>query len=395
MRVLHTIAGLWNTTGGPASSVPGLCAALARRGHQITLLTGEGDLAPSVRRLQPAVRVMTASLGPYVFAHYSAEFAKTCRRLAEECDVLHTHGLWLHPNFATSRVGRDLGKPVVISPRGMLAPWALQHHRIVKRLMWTAAERKCLEDAAFVHATSAEEENEIRGMNVTARVTMIPNGIDLDEFPAEQIESLRSGGRHQTILFLSRIHPKKGLDLLLRAWRRIAPRHAEAKLVIAGPGEPQHIVELRKWLRDEHLERVEYLGAIDGMDKLRLLSQSAALALPSRNENYGMVVGEALACATPVIATTAVPWPELESSSCGWRVAVDADAIAFALDQALSLSSNELNAMGRRGREVIVRGHTTDIAAAAMEAAYREAGAVFLSRTNSVRMNSATQRSDA
>ena len=369
MRILHTVAGLWTTTGGPASSIPGLCAALGRRGHDVTLLTGEGSLDPAAKRAASSVRVVTARLGPYAIGNYSAEFGRLCRELARESDVLHTHGLWLHPNFATSAAGADLGKPVVISPRGMLAPWALEQRWILKRLIWTIAQKRYVARAALVHVTSLEEEKEVRQVNVTTPIAVIPNGIDLDEFPLQHFDALRAGGRERVVLFLSRIHPKKGLDLLMDAWRMIAARHPEARMVIAGSGEQEYVDALRTSLAEKGMERVAYAGPLHGEEKLAAIARAAVLALPSRNENYGMVVAEALACGTPVLTTDAVPWPIAERR-CGWRVAISADAIAVALDEALASSSDALDAMGRRGRQLIEQSHTTEIAAAAMEAAY-------------------------
>ncbi|MGZ4778981.1 MAG: glycosyltransferase, partial [Thermoanaerobaculia bacterium] len=155
--------------------------------------------------------------------------------------------------------------------------------------------------------------------------------------------------------------------------RTVAGWHPEARLVIAGPGERRHIEELRSWLMEEGLERVAYVGSLDGQEKLSMLARAAVVVLPSRNENYGMVVAEALACATPVITTVAVPWPAIVDQRCGWRVAISADAIATALGEALALNSDQLNAMGGRGRKLVEKSHSTETAAAEMESAYTRA----------------------
>lgn len=370
MRILHTIAGLWTTTGGPAASVPALCAALADRGHEVTLLTGDGNLSSNVQRLR-SVRLVTVSLGPYRLANYSAEFGRLSRSLARESEVLHTHGLWLHPNFATSRAAREADKPIVISPRGMLAPWALEQRKMLKRLMWSVVQRQYLADADLIHVTSDEEGEEVRRAGITSPLAVVPNGVDLTEFPLSQLQQAREPGRRRVILFLSRVHPKKGIDLLLDAWRDVSPRHTDAKLIIAGPGEPQHIEALRAELKDgRRLSRAEYIGLVEGVERSRLLATATAVVLPSRNENYGMVVAEALASGTPVITTTNVPWPEINRRRCGWRVQAESVELGAAIDTALSVDSHELDAMGDRGRRLIEESHSTAAAAQQMEAAY-------------------------
>lgn len=371
MNILHTVAALRPDSGGPAASVPALCAALAAMGHDVTLLVGAGELAPTVRELDArGVRVVTASVGHYLVANFSREYQALALAHAVIADVVHTHGLWLHPNFASFEAATRTSKPLVVSPRGMLASWALGRSRWRKKLMWSLFQHRCLASASFVHATSGEELDEIRAAGVTAPVAVIPNGLDLAQYCWEKILALRSGGREQTILFLSRIHPKKGLDLLLDAWRRVARVHREAKLVIAGPGEDRYVDDLRAWLADATLARVEYVGSVEGDAKLELLSRAVALVLPSHNENYGMVVAEALACGTPVITTTGVPWPELESRGCGWRVSVESGALADAMTDALGKPDAAIDAMGAIGRAVIDDAHSVGSAATRMEAAY-------------------------
>jgi glycosyltransferase involved in cell wall biosynthesis len=379
MRILHTAAGLWTSTGGPASSVPGLCAELANLGHEVTLLTGEGELSDEVKQLR-SVRVVTAKLGPYGLANYSAQFAKKCRDLAQEADVLHTHGLWLHPNFVSSRIARKTSRPIVISPRGMLAPWALNQSKVVKRFMWTLGQRRALSEATLVHVTSAEEAEDVRRTGIAAPIVVIANGVDLSAFPLSEIEALRRTGRDRVIAFVSRIHPKKGLDILLDAWRDVAERRVDAKLIIAGPGEARHIRDLRNRLESGSLTRAYYVGTVAGREKLRLLATSAAVVLPSRSENYGMIVAEALACGTPVITTTNVPWPDITAERCGWRVDGNVDEIRAALDDALACPAEQLEEMGSRGRRLIQLQHSTVASARQMEKAY--AAATGLRETN-------------
>ncbi len=368
MRILHTVAGLWERTGGPAASVPALCRELARSGHQVTLLTGTGPLAPAVRALEGTVCLRTVPLGPYRLANYSAAFARACRAEAEAADLVHTHGLWLHPNWASARASRHFGKPLVVSPRGMLAPWSLGRRRPLKSLLWRLVDGRNTRSAAVVHATSDAEAADLRRLGL-ARIAVIPNGVDTREFrPAPESERKREGPRR--VLFLGRIHPVKGLDPLLQAWARVAVGHPSASLELAGQGEAPHVAWLESRLTGLANLRVDFLGPVSGERRLSLLQSATVVVLPSFTENYGMVVAEALACETPVIASTGTPWRAVAEQGCGWWVPPEPEALSGALDQALSASPERLAAMGRKGRQLVVAEHSVTAAADKMVAVY-------------------------
>ncbi len=376
MKILHTVAGLWKTTGGPAASIPGLCRALGARGHRVTLLTGEGPLAPEVVEAAGEISVETAHLGSYSAANFSLEFSRACRKATERCELIHTHGLWLHPNWASASAAHRAGKPLVISPRGMLEPWSLARSRWRKRVLWGLQERRSFARAALIHATSSAEAESVRDLAVQTPIAVIPNGIDLEgEFSQKRLESIRTHfvgeeGAARTVLFLARIHPKKGLDLLLGAWSGLESRLGSTKLLICGGGEPAHVAALKSRLEQLGDDRVEYLGAVEGERKLELLTRAQVVVLPSLSENYGMVVAEALACRTPVITTTETPWRTIAERGCGWWVRPDVADLRKALESALGVSEQERTEMGQRGRDLIEQEHSLARSAEMMEATY-------------------------
>lgn len=376
MKILHTIAGLWEGTGGPVASVTSLCLRLAARGHDVTLLTGAGPLHSAVLDLQPRVRVRTESLGPYAVGHWSRTFRAACLEEASRADLVHDHGVWLHTNWSSIRMAGRARRPVVRSPRGMLSPWALRRSRWLKLLLWNMTERRLFDQASLVHLTSDLEEYELRRLGIRARTVVIPNGLDLDgEFAASRIAEARTAGipevvGRRVVLFLSRIHPKKGLDLLCRVWAGLPP-HLPVLLLVAGPGDEAYVAELRRWLAEQAGPPAQYVGPVTGDRKLALLSSAWLMALPSRSENYGMVVAEALACGTPVLTTTEMPWAEVEAAGCGWVIAPQADHLARVLHQALGLSSEDHEPMRARARMLIERFHSVDGAVARMEESYR------------------------
>jgi len=377
LKILHTIAGVWSGTGGPVASVTSLCRELASRGHEVCLLTGEGPLHPAVEKLADHVRVRLARLGPYRLAHWSKEFRRACREEARWADIVHDHGVWLYTDWSSAGAAAEAARPLVRSPRGMLSPWALSRSKLRKRLLWALIERRLFAGAAVVHATSELEEREIKSLGLACRVAVVPNGIDTEvEYALERVlaardaEAFGSGSRRR-IVFLSRLHPKKGLDLLQEAWATF-PGDLPAELLIAGAGDEDCVADLRSWIERQPGPPVRYLGPVHGDEKLRLLASAWAFVLPSRSENYGMAVAEALACGTPVLTTTETPWKELPARGCGWIVPPRAPELIVALREALAVGENAHTGMRERARLYIEAEHSLRATGARFEAIYSD-----------------------
>lgn len=268
-------------------------------------------------------------------------------------------------------------RPVVRSPRGTLSAWALRRSRLTKRLVWNLIERRLFNEAALVHVTSKLEESDLRQVGVVARTVVIPNGIDLEgEYATSKIARTRDVGLpeaegRRVVLFLSRIHPVKGLDLLCRVWAEL-PAHLPVLLLIAGPGDDASLTELRRWLAEQPGPPARYVGPVTGDRKLVLLASAWLMALPSHSENYGMVVAEALACGTPVLTTTKMPWAEVAATGCGWVIEPQADSLARALHAALSLTNDEHEPMRARARALVRRSHSLESAVTRMEESYQD-----------------------
>lgn len=377
MRILHTAAALWEGTGGPVASVTSLCAGLAARGHELTVLTGAGPLHPAVLELRGRVRVRTEPLGPYRLGNWSSAFRAACLEEARRADIVHDNGVWLHTNWSSVRMAGRAGRPIVRSPHGMLSAWALRRSRMRKRLVWNLIERRLFARAALVHVTSELEERDVRRLGITARTVVIPHGIDLEgEYAAANIARARKAGLpeadgRRVVLFLSRIHPVKGLDLLCRVWGEL-PARLPAILLVAGPGDDAPLKELRRWIDEQAGPPARYIGPVTGDSKLALLSSAWLVVLPSYSENYGMVIAEALACGTPVLTTTQMPWAEVAATGCGWVIEPRADSLARTLDAALGLNSDEHEPMRARARALVSRSHSLETTVTRMEKSYQD-----------------------
>lgn len=329
--------------GGPAYSVSRLAVALTEVGIQVGLWAPNQTAAttPLLSAQSPVQRLTGTE------AEALDSFGKP--------DVLHDNGIWLPHNHRLARIAADRGIPRVVSTRGMLEPWAMEHKHWKKRLAWWFYQRRDLRQARCHHATSTAEADSIRALGLGVPVRVIPNGVDLPEVAQDaagpHVGAMGAGGA-RTALFLGRIHPKKGLPMLVEAWRRVRP--AGWRLQIAGPDEAGHRAEVENAVSAAGLGgAISFVGALEGRPKTSALLDADLFVLPTHSESFGMAIAEALAHGLPVLTTSAAPWPMLAERGCGWWVAPTVDGIADALRQATSVDSATLQAMGVKGRALV------------------------------------------
>ena len=354
---IYVTTGLSPLDGGPFRSVSGLAKAVTATGATTVRVVGACralDRWEADRNEWLPIKVdAIAGRGLRAAAAMAERIdgALADARRAGRPAVVHSSGLWDHGSLAVDRAQRMAAFPLVVSPRGMLEPWALAHRRLKKSAALVLWQRRQLARADMLHATSEMECDNFRRLGLRNPVCVIPNGIDV---PTEPPAALRpagtsAGGAPRRCLFLSRLHPKKGLPMLLEAWARVHPSGWE--LEIAGNAEEGHDREVERLIRSLGLDGVRLVGEQAGSAKWRFLAGGDLFILPSYSENFGIVVAEAMAMGLPVITTHGTPWGVLEEQGLGWWVPATTDAIAAALRSATAESTDRLAERGRRARE--------------------------------------------
>jgi glycosyltransferase involved in cell wall biosynthesis len=373
LRAVHIVAGLEIAHGGPSYSVPRLCEGLAAAGIDTTLFSvaaqnGAQFTAATARYRNRCFNWDYAGVPVLRRLRASSGLANALRGVASDVEVIHNHGLWLMPNVYAGWEAKRAKTSLIVAPRGMLSPVALTFSRTRKRAFWWLLQGPAFCRAACVHATSIQEYEEVRAFGLNNPVAIIPNGIDLPEL---QGDAGISPGPERIVLSLGRIHPKKSLDLLIRAWAKVEPTHPGWRLRIVGPDEQGYGGELRSLAARHGLSRVSIEPPIFGNEKLRAYREADLFVLPTSNENFAVTVAESLAAGTPVISTRGAPWSGLARTGCGWWIDQGVDPLAATLVNAMSITRERLKAMGARGREWMARDFSWDRVARDTIAVYR------------------------
>lgn len=322
---------------------------MARAGAKVTLLAGDHGHRPQALLL-PDPALVSSRLVP-IDRRLGLPFYGFAKALAAtRGQIVHDNGIWSPGNIAACRAAAAQGLPLVISPHGMLEPWALAHRAWKKRLAWPLYQHQLLREAVGLHATAEPERASIAARLPGQPIAVIPNGVDCPLAPPDRRPRLADPQR--TVLVLSRIHPVKNLPGLVAAWQIIAadPRFADWTLAIHGPDADGHRAVVAAAIAAAGLQQRVRLGdAVSDADKPALFAAADLFILPSFSENFGIVVAEAMAHGLPVIASHGTPWAVLPEIAAGWHVAADPASLAGALATAMALPDAARAAMGHNG----------------------------------------------
>ncbi len=374
MRVLHVIRSTDPLIGGPTQAVENMARALIARGISV-------DVAATVplkdEKANPTGRSSLLKNGARFFYFprqlgtvwcLSVPLWRWIRARITDYDAVHIHGVFTFPVLMAARAARRSGVPYVIRPAGTLDIYPMTQKAWRKKLYYRFFLKSTLARANAIHATSASERNQLALLGLAGACTVIPLAVDLPVLNRAECQSERI----LRLLFLSRIHPKKGLPILLRALAVLRDREIEASLTIAGQGSKAYQKELKRLIDALGLHStVEFVGFVTGKEKSRLLALADLFVLPSYQENFGIAVAEAMAAGLPVVISDQVALAEeIIRGGAGVVVPVDqpealADAIGGFTKPGYRFR------MGRRARQLVERHFASDIQGQRLEELYR------------------------
>ena len=342
MRVCIFTSTNDKSEGGPSRSVPILAKGVSKVGCDTFLMTRETiDMNFHALEGFPAVRL---KILPYNITYKQLEQ----EILIDKYDIVHIQGIWIPIYHYVASIARKYGIQYIITPRGALEPWSLSQKKWKKKLAMLLYQRFDIQNANAILATANLEAVHLRALGFTNPIAVIPNGIDISEYKCRTFED-RDEIKKQ-ILFLSRIHPKKGIEILIESWKRLTGKYKDWNVVIAGNGEENYISYLKELIKNNYLDSsVSIIPPVFGEMKRKLYCESSLFVLPTYSENFGMVIAEALACGIPVITTTGTPWEELNTNKIGWCVELSVENIVLTIETAIQLGEEKLFEMGQKG----------------------------------------------
>lgn len=281
-------------------------------------------------------------------------------------DCVHLHGIWSPKLAARFMAWSKRGVPCVVSPHGMLDPWALSHKWLKKKVAWHAYQKRLLDHAVLLHGTSVHETRQFELLKLKPPVGLVPWGVSMPPASAKQPNL----SRRRIALFVGRIYPVKGLLMLVEAWAKVRP--ADWKLRIVGPDEDGHQAEIEALILKANVESdFEFVGPLQGEALHKAYETASFFILPSYTECFGMAVAEAMSHSLPVVTTTGTPWHVLPEHECGWWVDPTVDDIARALSIATDMDQETLREMGERGRKLVSSEFSWEQTASKMQKLYQ------------------------
>lgn len=364
MRILHLTGSITANSAGLGTAVIGLSQAQEAHGASPVIWTL--DSTESLNQVAEREAIQTVAMlgfpstGPRQIG-LSLQMERMAATAATQFDVLHQHSIWLALSRASTRWRTTFARPTVVSPHGTLEEYTLQISRWKKKLALLAYEMDNLRSASCLHATSLQEASSIRNFGLKNPIAVIPNGVP-ESWLTNSGDAARFRAKYsiatdrRIVFFLSRLHPKKGIPLLLEAFAQ-TKRRQEWVLAIAGFEDYEGYAEKLKQVTEQLgiSDSTMFLGGLFGDDRQDAFSAADLFVLPSYSENFAIVVIEALAAGVPVLTTFGTPWRELVDNNCGWWVEASIEAIKSGLSDAFQRPPTELLEMGQRGKKLVER----------------------------------------
>lgn len=362
MNIVHSIRALDFSDGGPVRAIIDLSAKLAALGHNVKIITLEDKDAPETWRDNPESNPCTVRIGPMSnkgLTYSPAQRAKIHDTI-KDADIVHLHAIWEPMTLGVSKIVRKANKPYVISLRGMLDDWCMEQRRLKKLIYLKLGATDMLNSAAAIHSTAEGELAQSKKWFPKAPGVVIPNLLNLTPYetmPGKDIARKKFpmfDTGDPVLLYLSRLHYKKGVEHLIEAIKILKDSGSPHRLIVAGDGDKAYETKLKDLTTQLGLnDYVAFVGLVVGDEKLSLYQAADLFVLPTSQENFGFVLYESLAAGTPLVTTKGVDtWPELESQAQAVICDQEKNDLANTIKE-LTADPVALEQRGQAGREWI------------------------------------------
>ncbi|WP_317309975.1 glycosyltransferase [Phocaeicola plebeius] len=343
MKIIHFVPSIDRTSGGVGSYMQLLAKELGKL-CELYIVTANTEHQLKIENAE--IRYIPCNISQY------GSMKKEWNRILDEIkpDLVHVNCCWMPCCALVQKWSQRKGHKVILTPHGMLEPW------IMKRNYWTKKipalllyQKAAIKKADCIHATAESEKQNILKLGYNKKIEVIANGIDV-----ENIKIKDNWRRNKNILFLSRIHVKKGIEFLLEAVSSLKSQLEGYTITIAGEGDQTYISSLKSKALELGIDRmVNFCGGVYGEKKWEFYRKADVFVLPTYSENFGIVIAEALASGTPVITTKGTPWNDLNTMQCGWCINIGLQPLISALNDFLGLSDKTIQEYALRGRLLV------------------------------------------
>lgn len=387
MKVLHVIPSVAAIRGGPSKAVLEMVKALRDKGIEAEIAT-TNDNGPNLLDVPLKLRTEYKQVPIYFFPRFSPhvhpirEFAFSSElttwlwQKIRDYDLLHIHAIFSYPSTVAMAIARQQRVSYVVRPLGQLCEWSLQQSALKKQIYLNLIEKANINGAEILHLTSKQEQQELSRLNLSAPNFILPHGISIPPTISNARirlrEHLKLPSDEPIILFLSRLHPKKGLDYLIPALGKLT--HHRFTFVIAGSGSPDYEADVKSLVASHGIDNRTYIaGFVEGEFKSLLMQGADLFALTSHSENFGVAVLEALGAGLPALVTPGVALADLvREKNLGYVTELDVKEITSVLQQVLE-HPQEIKEISKRARQLISKHYTWDSIAANLSEIYIKA----------------------
>ena len=378
LNVLHVTPSMSPAWGGPTVAVSELTSELSRQGVGCEIVTTRGHRVGINQVPSPGVPIYSFDTGfpARIWTAYSGELPRFLNDKAASFDLIHIHEVWHHPGYAAFRAARKHNLPCILTIHGELSEWGLRQKALKKRIYRLVLLDGMLRNVSALHALTRAEKEQIIKLGYETPVVVAPNGIEAAPFealpdPAGFIQRFPLLRGKRVVLFLGRLHPKKGVDILARSFSTIARRFEDVVLLVVGPNKFGTQEKIEYILSSKGLlDRTMFTGLLTGEDKLAAMSCADLFVLPSRSEGLAITVLEAMAARLPVVITKDCEFPEVSEYGAGLIVEADEAPIAEAINMLLSDTALR-DHMGQQGHKLVTERYTWQAIAATMVNLYQ------------------------